>query len=346
MPFSQIIQRSFEVAWRNRSLWIIGMIFALFGGGGSSGGSGGGGGGNSNFGQSGTDGSFPTPEIPAWLTMEFIVLSVVAVIGIALVLGIISLIIQSIAHAGLIEGTNLAIESTPRGWRDLLKAGWNGRWKSLVGLKLLVALPGIIIGVVGLLIGATTLFPLIQAAIAQDERYLDNLETTFLPIFFTFFCLFFCLIFLAIFVQWALSVAGNYAARAIVLDGHSLRSGWQQGWKLFRTNTLNSLIMSILMGIILGIAGFIVAIPLLILLAFAIVPIFFVFENLTTTPVPLLVGGGVVLALGFALISAILSGPLLAFGETVWTMTYRYLTGRELPAAPAPTPPPASASVA
>ncbi len=342
MPFSQIIQRSFEIAWRNRSLWIIGMIFAFFGGGGGGGGSGSGGG-NSGFSTNGSNGNMPAPELPAWLTMELIVMTIVIAFVIALVLGIIALVIQSIAHAGLIEGTNLAIENKPRGWRDLLRSGWTGRWKSLLGLKVLISLPGFILGITAFIIALAVTLPLMQNAIAQDQSAVNDFASTVLPGLFGAICVFVCVVFAVIILQWVLSLAGHYASRAIVLENHSIRSGWQQGWKLFRANTLNSFIMSILLAILLGIAGFIVTIPLLILLAIAIVPMFLVFQNIAATPVPLLVGGGVVFVLAFSLISAILTGPLLAFGETVWTMTYRYVTGRELPAAPTPPAPPASA---
>lgn len=338
MPFSEILQRSFDVAWRNRSLWIVGMIFAFFGGG-SSGGSASGGGGNTGFSGSNTNGDFPMPELPAWLTVEFIVTTAIVLFVVILVLSFISLIIQSIVHAGLIEGTHLAIEDRGVGWRELLKKGWNGRWQSLFGLKILISLPGLILALAAFLYVAVVGFPVLRAVITEDESALRQLDGGLPALFFSGFCILFCLILVVLLVQWVLSVAGHYAARAIVIEGQPLRNGWQQGWQLFRANTLNTLIMSILIAILLGIVGFIVAIPILILAALTIVPLIFAFETLLNTPPPLLVGGGIALAIGFGLLSAVLTGPLLAFSETVWTMTYRHLTGREIPAAPTPVPP-------
>jgi hypothetical protein len=336
MPFSDIITRSFEIVWRNRSLWIVGMIFAFFGGGG---------GGSSNFNYSqGTgsppnaDGSMPMPDLPAWFTMENIILVVGIAVVIGLVVGIISLAIQSIAHTGLIRGTESAIENQSISWRGLLGTGWRGPWQSLFWLKILIALPSLIIGIIGAIIAISVAFPLMQAAINQEEPAIGNPET-FIAGFFGMFCLLFCAIFIVAIFQWVLSLAGHYAARAIVLEGKSLGNAWGQGWGLFRANMLNSFIMSILLALLLGIVGLVVTIPLLVFFAVGAIPFFAIMENINTIPPALLVIGGIALTLGVGLVTSILTGPLLAYGETVWTMTYRHITGRELPTAPAaPTP--------
>lgn len=342
MPFSDIITRSFDVVWRNRSLWIVGMILAFFGGGSS--------GSNFNFSQgssstSSTNGDMPMPDLPAWFTMENIILFAGVVIVIYLVLGIIALVIQSIVLAGLIRGTDAAIEARPLSWREMLRSGWQGRWQSLFWLKILVGLPALLVTIVGAIIGVTVALPFMQAVFNEDEAFFRGInEGTFFAGFFGMFCLIFCIILIVAVVQWVLSLVGYYASRGIVLEGKSLKSAWGQGWQLFRATMLHSIVMSIILALLLGIIGLVISIPIILLFAVLALPMFAIIQNINTISPVLLVSGGILFGLGVTVITSVLWGPLVAYRETVWTMTYHHITGRELPSAPStPTPTPTPA---
>lgn len=338
MPYSQIITRAFEIAWRNRALWVIGIIFAFFGGGSA--------GSNFNFGSSSggpTDG-VGSPTMPDWATMEALITFGVIAFLVFLVIGIISLVVQSVAHTALIEGTSLAINDTPLSWRALMSAGWRGRWKSILGLKILVGVPFFLVFVVAIGIGVASFLPLFQTLLESGDSDLSGVgdpAQLFAQFFGALACLV-CIVILVSIVQWFLSLIANYAFRAMVLDKQSMGAAWSQGWQLVRARLMDNIVMSILLALLLGIMGVVVSIPLYIIFAAAAFPMIALLQNPDAISPVVLGVGGAVAALLISLIAALLSGPLMAFREAIWTLTYHYLRGREVtaPAASVAPPPP------
>lgn len=339
MPYSEILSRGFEIVRRNRALWIIGMLYAFFGGGG-------GGGGSGNFNQSfdGSNGGPSSgPDIPPWLTTEFVVTAAIVIGVIAVLLGIVFFVLRVTAFTGLVHGTHEALNAEVSSVRSLWGAGWSAKGRRIMGLRLLLAIPSIIMIVIALIAFGATLLPLIMASIEQGDMN-ESAMATMMGGFFAGFCVFFCLIAFTVLVQFVLNMAGNYASRFIIIDGDSIGEGWRQGWAMFREHILESVVMSFILGIIGAVIGFIIAIPTTIIALAIVLPFAFSggFENLMTIPVPLLVIGGIFGGLVLGLIGAVLAGPLLAYNETVWTLVYRRYRGLEV-AAPSVAPAPSMA---
>ena len=114
MPYSDLLSRGFEIVRRNRALWIIGMIYAFLGGGG--------GGGSANFNQNfsnGDVGTGNTPQIPPWLTPEFLTTVAVVVGVIAVLFGILFFVLRVTAFTGLVHGTQQALTTEVGSVRSL-----------------------------------------------------------------------------------------------------------------------------------------------------------------------------------------------------------------------------------
>ncbi len=332
MPYTDLLSRAFEIVRRNRALWIIGMMYAFFGGGG---------GGSANF-QGNFDnssfGSGNSPDLPAWLTPEFLISLAVIAGVVGFLLAIVFFVLRSTAYTGLVHGTRQALNDEVPSWRALWSAGWSPRGRRIMGLRFLLAIPSLVLVLIAIATFFVALFPFVQAMISNESP--ESMMPQIAGGFFLGICLFICLIGLTIVVQLVLNMAGNYASRFIILEDHSIGEGWRQGWSMFRRHIVESVVMSVILGVIGAVIGFIIAIPLTLLAFVFVLPLAFSggFEALSSISAPLLVVGGILGALAISLLTSLLVGPVLAYSETVWTLVYRHYKAQEAPVVPpAPT---------
>ena len=113
------------------------------------------------------------------------------------------------------------------------------------------------------------------------------------------------------------------AENAIVLEDMRVLPSLSRGWDVFRANLGPVILMSIILVVIAGVIGFVLAIPLFIIVFPSIIA-FAVGEGQNWTPL-VLMGVGLCIYLPTLLV---LNGIMTAYIESAWTLTYMRLTAQ------------------
>ena len=232
-------------------------------------------------------------------------------VAVVCIIWIITIFLSTIGKIGLIRGTSqvdggaeglifgqLFSESTPYFWR-------------MFGLSLLVGLPVVVI--IAVLAAGLVAFA-ISASGGSDSSAVGILAI--LPILIGCFCL-------LIPVMFVIGMIARQAENAIVLEGMSILPAISRGWDIFRNNLGPIIIMAIILTVISFAAGFIIAIPVFIVVLPAVIA-FAAGEAQNWTPLAI---AGVCLCL-YIPISLLLNGVAIAYTESAWTLTYLRLTRR------------------
>ena len=122
-------------------------------------------------------------------------------------------------------------------------------------------------------------------------------------------------------IMFVIGLVLRQAENAIVLEEMSVMPALSRGWEVFRNNLGPIIIMAIILAVIGFVAGFIIAIPVFVIL----VPAFIAFmagEAQNWTPLAIAVGCVCL----YAPISLLLNGIAIAYTEAAWTLTYLRLT--------------------
>lgn len=320
MPYSKLLERAFRIVKGEPALWVLGFLVALFGGGGSSGsfnfGGGGGGGGR------GGDIGIPDASggLPANFNPEMLVAIGIGLFCVVLTIGILFLVLRSVALAGLIHGADQASMGEDVHWKDLWRHGWSRRGRRLVGLTLVQAVPlliGAIIGFAGFMLA---ILPLIQSGGAVSDavavRSILGAAVILLPLV--------CILVIA---SWVLDRIGTYAARAVVLHDRPVMDAFRHGWQVLRANFANTFVLTLILWVIQAVVGFPVGIILL-MVAFPLGLFLVIAAGSGTLPVLAAVLLAVPLILLLAFLAAALMGPVMAYLETTWTLAWQHLTGQ------------------
>ncbi|MCZ7552398.1 MAG: hypothetical protein B6D39_11455 [Anaerolineae bacterium UTCFX2] len=299
MDYAEVLSRSWKITWKHKALWIFGILS------GCTGSSGGGGGGSSkntgdaNFQQilpESWQRAFDSVPAEAWTAI------IIAAICLVLILVVIGIFLSTIGTIGLIHGAALADRdlearlpfgtlfrgSLPYFWRVFLL-------HLLIGiLVFIVFAAGVVVAILGTVvtlgIGLICLLPLI--------------------------CL---LIPLAIVVN----VIINQATIAIVTEDLGIFAGLQRGWEVVRDNPGPIAVVWLVLDLgVRFIGGLILSLPLL----FALAPLFIAL--LSGTKQALGTGAIVsgVLVVCYLPFLVILSGVLVSYVQSGWTLTFRRLT--------------------
>lgn len=326
--FGEVLSRAWQIVWKNKVLWIFGILASCSQGGSRFNSGSNSGGGNGGYGNG--PANLP-PQLERFFEMIAENAATFAIIAISLVciFWIISIFLGTIGRIGLIRGTSqveagaqhlifgqLFSESTPYFWR-------------IFGLSLIVGLPFLIL--FGALIAGLLVFG-ISMSQGNDASAVGFLGM--LPIFIGCLCLF-------IPVGFIIGMIVRQAERVIVLEGAGVMPSLGRGWDIFRANLGPILVMAIILFVITFIAGFVLAIPVLI----TVVPAVLAFaagnaQNWT----PMIVAGICILL--YIPVSLLLNGIVIAYTEAAWTLTYMRLTRKpddtpsSTPESGTPLPPP------
>ena len=324
--FGEVLSRAWQIIWKHKVLWIFGILASCSQGGRgyNSGGNGGGGTGGPG------PGNLP-PQLERFFEMiaQNAVPIIITAVSLVCIFWLIAIFLGTIGRIGLIRGTwqaeggaerlifgQLFSESTPYFWR-------------VFGLSLLVGLP--IILLVGALVAALVLF---GVSMSQGNRASAVGFLGVLPIFFACLCV-------LIPVAIVINMIVRQSERAIVLENLPVLPSLSRGWEIFRSHLGEIILMAIILGVLGVVTGFIIAIPVFIV----VVPAAIAFaagnaQNWT----PLIVAGGLLCL--YIPISLLLNGVVISFTESAWTLTYLRLTRKpdaNEPVTPDPeTPPPPS----
>jgi hypothetical protein len=334
IDIASLFSKAFRITFKHRSLWVLGFLIAL-----ANGGSGTSFNFNSSF-PSGGGSSSGTPSLPPEIEQAFdrigtlfqdnsgLIFAVIgAVFCILLVLGLIFMILGEIGQGGLIHSVNSIEEGLPATLGDGWRAG-RSRLKSLVGQRLLLALPAIIIIAIIFGILAVTILPAAMSGSSGSAVGDTAVAGIFAGLCFLvpLYCVFLIYSIIA-------GILGVFGRRAVMLDGLSAMDGLRTGWQVFRNNLTNAFVIGLLWWII----SIVVSVVLGILSLIALAPLFVgglaAFSGGESLQ-PGLIALGVVLIFVLFVVGMFASSVLAVLSSSVFTLMYRLF--RQAPTLAAP----------
>ena len=324
--FGEVLTRAWQIIWKHRVLWIFGIL-ASCGQGGTRFNSGSNGGGRNNGTGTGPTQLPPQVERVFEYIQQHAVPIIAAAVAVICILWIIATFLSTIGRIGLIRGTwqveggaehlifgQLFSESMPYFWR-------------LFGLSLIVGLPFLIF--FAALVAALVAFGI---SMSQGSNASAVGFVGLLPVIIGCFCL-------LIPVGFVIGMIVRQAERAIVLEDSPVLPGLSRGWDIFRNNLGPIIILALILFVLTLVAGFIIAIPVLIV----VVPAAIAFAVGNAQNARPLIFAAVCLCLYFP-VSLLLNGILISYVEAAWTLTFMRLTSKPdtTEIVPPPSPPPPS----
>ena len=294
MDYFKTVKESFSIWWKNKYLWILGIIAVIFSGGSSSSG---------NMFSNNTDYS----SVGKTFTDlgPILIVIIIMVVCIVLIMAFLSIYLKSRADASLISSVPLIEKGDKLGFRK----SWglsSSKWVKLFLLNLLLSVPII------LLVLLIIIFVVLAIATSSNSS-LD--PTIMLLMSFGIGIPLFCLIILySVFSN----IIYTFASRISVLNSGAVWESVKNAWKFITKNFSNivvfwliSLVIGMITGTVSAIVGFVLFIPIILFGA----ALFLV--NLWLG----IIVGLILIMLACALLS-LLSGPIYSFGEIYWTKVY------------------------
>lgn len=309
--FGEVLSRAWQIIWKHKVLWIFGILASCTRGG-SSGNSG------SSWRESANDGFGGAPNIPPQFQQLFqtITENIGAFIGITIavicIFWILAIFLGTIGKIGLIRGTWQADGSTGNlVFGQLFSESMPYFWR-MFGLSLLAGLPFLVLFVIPAVIAGVVALGIYSGQGNPDTAVMSMLALA--PFFFGCLCL---LIPLAFVINMIVRQAQN----AIVLEDAGILPSISRGWDIFRNNLGPIILMAIILFVIGLVAGFLIAIPVFVMVIPAVIA--FVAGNAQNWT-PLIVAGALLCL--YIPVSLLINGILIAYTESAWTLTYLRLT--------------------
>lgn len=305
MDFGEVLSRAWNIIWKHKILWFFGFLAALGGGSGN----GGGGGSGMNFRFNDRDlpnlGNGNWENLPQWMQRVFDTVPVwLPFLLILFILGLIVVIVilSTFGRIGLTRGAWLADEGEQRlSLGQLWGYGMRYFWRVLllslllmaVGFiaAIIIAIPAIGIAIVTLGVGLICLLPLL------------------------------CLLGLA---APLLGVIFDMAAVSIVNEDLSITDGLSRSWNVFKSHLGQIIGMALILWIGSLIVGFVLGLPLLLIVAPIIASL--IFQSQAALNSSLLLS--LVLFLLYLPVLLLAQGIIQSYIGTSWTLVFRRLTGR------------------
>ena len=328
MDYGRLITRSFQVMWRYRALWLFGILLALFGGGSANFNVG-----NYNVGSGDfrrRDGGF-SPNLPPNFGQVLVVI-IAAAVCIALILALLSIILRLVSRGALVGlvaelEKDQTIPTVRRGFRI-----GADRFKSLLGIALIVNVPLFVVSLVLILVAAVPLIasilPLIGRAGGRTPNELIAVVITGALGSVALFC---CVILFLILIQLVVTPFYEFFIRVSVIAKRGAMDSIREGYRIVRANLGNTIILYILL-IAIAIGFGILMIPVSLILIGIPVGIGIALGIAMNSAVPGIIAG-LVLGIPMLLILLFIGGLYRVFESTLWTEAYLAMTA---PPAPAP----------
>jgi hypothetical protein len=323
MDYAQILKRAWNIVWNHKFLWVLGFLVALGSGGGS------GGGNNSGWRENFNPDTLGDPNSPAmqemeraaahleqfWATYAAIFIGLLCVL---MIVGLVLWLVKLAAEAGLIDSVNKIEEGQKASFAQAMSGGAAVLLR-LIGVRILLALPFILVTAVILIAGVVMFGGSIAAMASESSPGMG-------AFFGSFMLLLVCLVPLAcVMFIFGLVIAGIdlFAIRGLVTHNMGVIQAIQHGWTIFRNNLLEVVIVVVilwLVGLLFGLAVGVVLIPFSLIFAAPTIISVLADGNLsfgaaTTT-------GAGFLCLG--LVGALLNSIWVAYKSTTITLAYRY----------------------
>lgn len=285
MDYGQTVSRSANIVWQNKYLIILGILAAL-GGGSTSNWRFGGDGSSSGQPQFGEPGQFPQidGEI-AGLAVGVII----ALVCVAIFIGLILWAISTIARGGLIAGVDTVESGGKSSFSQAWSAGWRKVW-TLLGIGFIPAIPGMLL-LVASVVGLAA-YGGVFAVFGEDfAGALGGAEVGIIVV------LLLCIV---LPIALILGILRNFAERAAMLENLGVMDSYKRGWEVLRSN-LGEAIVLFLLQIVIGVGlAFILFVPSIIAAICCFLwPLLFIFQ-----------------------------GAISAFTSSLWTLAWREWTGK------------------
>ncbi len=307
MDFGEVLSKAWNIIWKNKVLWIFGILASC---------------GNANGGSGSARASYqgdlpPRFErffdqfgrIPDWQ----IALIVGVVILIILLLVVLAIFLSTVGRIGLIRGALQADQGIERLIFGELFSGTLPYFWRVFGLNLVVGLASVLLVFIFLI-------PFIFfGTLTFGLGFL-----CFLPLICLFIPFF-----------WLVGLIVEQANIAIVVEDVGIFDGLRHGWEVFKTNLGPILVMGLILSLGVNlIGGFIISLPLAIVVLPAIAG--------AVAGTDRALGGGILLAaicfVAYLPVLLIFSGVLRSYIESAWTLTYLRLTQQPSPTELEPIP--------
>ncbi|MGA9532571.1 MAG: hypothetical protein WBR18_07635 [Anaerolineales bacterium] len=298
MDFGAILKRTWDITWKFKGLWVLGILA------GCSGRNGGGSGGNASnsVNYQGSGNSFPQLEHfinsidpSIWIGLA------VAIVLIVLLLVAVFIVVAILGQAGLIHGFDRADEGELVTLSSAFRGGLPYFWR-LFGLQVLLFVLGIftvgfviaalvVIGIATLGIGLLCLIPLI------------------------------CLL-----VPVAVAVGAylQLVQVAIVVEDNDIFGGFRRAWQAIKEQPGGFIVMTLILVLGGGIVGLLISLPLIAL----IIPVVTGLLVGTNTSMGVGIGAAVIGFFIYLPILILLNGILQTYIQGAWTITYRRIIDR------------------
>lgn len=307
--FIEVFTRAAKITWKYKVLWIFGVLASC----------GRGNGGNSNYRNSGNGngtGSGPlTPEmmsqmeafskrIVSWFEQnEWVIFVFIAFVLFSIALQI---FLSLVGTAGLARGVTRVengAETLPFG--ELFSESLGYFWR-LFGAALVIWLPFFVVFVLAIL---AMIFPAIGGGMSETAA-----GGAAILLIISLCC---CMVPISI----ALNLYHFQVNRAITVDNLGVFDSLARGWHVFSKNILILLII----GVVIFIASFIIGVIIILPVILMLFPLIesFAQGNITSWQPFIVVG---IFILCYSPIAWFISGILMTYTETVWTLTYLRLT--------------------
>lgn len=303
--FGDVLTRAWQIVWKHKILWVFGILASCGRSGGSF---------NSNFSSGGGNGGGgQPPEIPPQMMRWFQTIEqnlatiAVVVLAVVCILWFITIFLSSIGKIGLIRGTAQAEGGAASLVFGELFSGSVPYFWRMFGLSLILSLPVFIIAmaIAVVVVGGI-------AASGGNETAIVGI-VGMMPIMIGCLCL-------LVPVMFVLGMIFRQAENAVVLEEMGVLPAIARGWEVFKANLGPIILMAIILGVLGAVAGFVIAIPIFII----VFPAMFAYMLGGGSNMPLILMG--VCMCIFIPVALILQGIIMAYTESAWTLTYMRLT--------------------
>jgi hypothetical protein len=308
MDYSAVLSDSFKIFWKHKSIWLFGILLALFGQG------------DYNFSVRYNESTrFQAGQpLPPGFSEAYARIAAnwprFLIVGLAVitVFWVVSNLVAALARAALVGMVRQAETENVASIRHGLRTGLARFWPLFL-ISLLLGLPQLLV----ILFAVYEFASFIQRATTGVRP--QSAPGSLLPIVLSV-CTFCCI---GVLVSIVLYLIKHLAARACVLETLSAGRSILRGWQLLRRNPGWTLLNALVLGVCSGVYGLIAAIPALVLW----IPVARALLHRDWTGTTILLGIGFVLY--FFFFSVLLGGILTSFNETAWTRLYGEFVKRE-----------------
>jgi hypothetical protein len=322
MDIGNLLQRSWNVFWKNKVIWVFGVVAAFAGG--------------SDYSVSFRfNVSRPAqpgeavlpPQLRDFLTSPALPVIILVLVVVFLLIGLVFFLVNRLAHGAMIgmadEADRTGSTSLGSGWRT-------GRGKALrlFLIGILLNLPVLILVIPAVAIFLASFLPMILAA--QGGRGPARPEALISGMLGAFGC--FCsAICLAVILGLILRLLDRFAIRACVLEDLGVVASIKRGWRVATGSLGYTVLLWFAFGIIGLIVGGVLAIPMA-ALALPVMLSFMESGRFGAQQIVLILG-----MLAYGLIAGVVVGGILtSFNATVWTLAYRAFADKLTAQTPAP----------